>query len=511
MDAANTLDQSRQHDGSLEELVEEIDLHERMLRDLDGQSFEDSAEQRGVINDILKELRARLQKIQSQFPWDYMEDTEDDDFLASFGPKTPSPDEPFDNDHMQHQDTGGSSRTPRPNSSSGSQKSSRFSEYSNCESPFLTLPNHSRKRPLDCENEAYARSGREIKSRRTTPSPAVTAPTTPSSASDSCDFGFGDDPILQKLLGGDLKDQMRDSRKYEKELEQKREQEKADEEFARMLSEQYNPPQASFSKPTNLYQSTFDPVSGTIYRSMPPPPRPTIKLESIKTEQKAYLPFAGSSSSTPGAFPVKEMPSPVSMPDSDSDLEEISREDFTLRRTTSGPTEGNPFGAMNPGYPAASTFSRMMPGGYPAAFTGVGGSSVYNPGAYNPYASTPIGGNLDVLSAGQDSLALPFDPTDHLSSLRDYRDSLYNDPAKTEEEIKELLAHIRPDEDIDANSREGTPPQMKLTLMEHQKLGLAWMKKMEEGSNKGGKSAKFSSLLDTTCSTPERIFDGILA
>ena len=29
---------------------------------------------------------------------------------------------------------------------------------------------------------------------------------------------------------------------------------------------------------------------------------------------------------------------------------------------------------------------------------------------------------------------------------------------------------------------------MKLTLMEHQKLGLAWMKKMEEGTNKGGKS-----------------------
>jgi hypothetical protein len=26
--------------------------------------------------------------------------------------------------------------------------------------------------------------------------------------------------------------------------------------------------------------------------------------------------------------------------------------------------------------------------------------------------------------------------------------------------------------------------------MEHQKLGLAWMKKMEEGSNKGGESHK---------------------
>jgi hypothetical protein len=322
---------------------------------------------------------------------------------------------------------------------------------------------------------------------------AVTAPTTPSSTTDSFDFDFADDPILQQLLGGDVKEQMRDSRKYEKELEQKREQEKADEEFARMLQEEYDPPQASFSKTTNLYQATFDPVSGAIHRSMPPPPRPMIKSELIKSEQdqKDYFQFAGSSSFMPGTFSARDVPSPISLPDSDSDLEEISPSEFTPRRPTNRPTGSYPFGALNPSYPAAPTSGMIMPGAYPAAYTGVGGSSVYNPTAYYPYTSIPIGSNFDVLSAGQDSLAAPFDPTDHLSSLRDYRDSLYSDPAKTEEEIKELLAHIRPDEDIDANSREGTPPQMKLTLMEHQKLGLAWMKKMEEGSNKGGKSLKY--------------------
>jgi hypothetical protein len=490
MDTANAAGQTLESDVSLEELLQEIDLHESMLRDLDGELSESSAEQREMINNILEALRSNLWKMQSQFAGEYVEDAEDDDFLAALGPQTPSFDEPFDTAHTQHRDPGGASRTPRANLLSGSQKSSQFTEYSDHESPFLTLPNRSggKRRSDWIENGAYRRSGRENKSRRTTPSPAVTAPTTPSSTPDSFDFDFADDPVLQQLLGDGVKEQMRESHKYEKELEQKREQEKADEELAHMLQEEYNLPQISFSKPTNLYQATFDPVSGTIHRPMPPPPLPMIKPESIKSEKdyKHYLPFAGSSSSMPGAFSARDVPSPVSLSDGDSDLVEISPSEFSLSRSANRLGGRNPFGAMIPGYPAAPTSGMIMPGAYPGAYTGVGGSSVYSPTAYNPFASAQIGSNLDVLSAGQDSLAFPFDPTDHLSSLRDYRDPLYSDPAKTEGEIKELLAHIRPDEDIDANSREGTPPQMKLTLMEHQKLGLAWMKKMEEGSNKGG-------------------------
>ena len=65
-------------------------------------------------------------------------------------------------------------------------------------------------------------------------------------------------------------------------------------------------------------------------------------------------------------------------------------------------------------------------------------------------------------------------------------DYLTHDPTKTTEEIKNLLENIRPDEDLPAENREGTPDAMTYNLMEHQKLGLAWMRKMEEGSNKGG-------------------------
>lgn len=508
MNTVNNTGQSSGQDVSLEELVQEIDLHESMLQDLDGQSSEIAAEQRKMIHDVLEALRANLRKFEPQFDGQSFEYADEDDSLAALGPQTPPFDEAFDTVDTKHGDPGDNSYTPRPNSSSSSQRNSHFTEHSNYESPSLALPSRfgGKRRSDETGNEPYRRSGRENKSRRTTPSPAVTAPTTPSSTTDSFDFDFADDPLLQQLLGEGIKDQMRESRRYERELERRREQEKADEELARILQE-HKPPHVSFSKPTNLNQATFDPVSGAIKRPMPPPPRPTVKSqrtksESIKSENehKDYFQFAGSSSSMPGAFSVRDVPSPASLSDSDSDLVEISPSEFTLSRSTNRFAGGASFGAMNPGYPTAPTSGKTMPGAYPGAYPGanlgaylganpsVGGSSVYNLTAYNPYPSAPVGGNLDVLSTRQDSLDHPFDPANDFSSLRDYRDSLYSDPAKTEEEIKELLAHIRPDEDIDANSREGTPPEMKLILMEHQKLGLAWMKKMEEGSNKGGKS-----------------------
>ncbi|CAK45712.1 uncharacterized protein An08g10070, partial [Aspergillus niger] len=57
---------------------------------------------------------------------------------------------------------------------------------------------------------------------------------------------------------------------------------------------------------------------------------------------------------------------------------------------------------------------------------------------------------------------------------------------KTKEDIQKLLESIRPDSEIALQNREGTPEALKYTLLEHQKLGLSWMKSMEEGDNKGG-------------------------
>jgi hypothetical protein len=72
------------------------------------------------------------------------------------------------------------------------------------------------------------------------------------------------------------------------------------------------------------------------------------------------------------------------------------------------------------------------------------------------------------------------------SAQRDFAHHITNDPTKTKEEIKALLQNIRPDMDIPKEDREGTPDALKKNLMEHQKVGLTWLKRMEEGSNKGG-------------------------
>ena len=82
----------------------------------------------------------------------------------------------------------------------------------------------------------------------------------------------------------------------------------------------------------------------------------------------------------------------------------------------------------------------------------------------------------------------PYDPEnkDLVSRYLERVDYLTHDPTRTTAEIKSLLENIRPDEDLPEEDREGTPEAMAYKLMPHQQLGLTWMRKMEEGSNKGG-------------------------
>lgn len=70
--------------------------------------------------------------------------------------------------------------------------------------------------------------------------------------------------------------------------------------------------------------------------------------------------------------------------------------------------------------------------------------------------------------------------------LRSYVADLQDDPRKTEEEIKDLLANIRPDEEIPVEDRVGTPEALRYPLYPHQQLALKWMSTSEEGKNCGG-------------------------
>jgi hypothetical protein len=61
--------------------------------------------------------------------------------------------------------------------------------------------------------------------------------------------------------------------------------------------------------------------------------------------------------------------------------------------------------------------------------------------------------------------------------------------ADTEKELRDLLANIQAaEEEIAPQDRTGTPEGMasNIALLEHQKIGLTWLTKMEEGTNRGG-------------------------
>ena len=57
---------------------------------------------------------------------------------------------------------------------------------------------------------------------------------------------------------------------------------------------------------------------------------------------------------------------------------------------------------------------------------------------------------------------------------------------QTEKELRELLEHVEYDDPPPPEQREETPPGLNISLLEHQKIGVAWMAKMERSSNKGG-------------------------
>ncbi|KFH71239.1 hypothetical protein MVEG_01540 [Podila verticillata NRRL 6337] len=75
----------------------------------------------------------------------------------------------------------------------------------------------------------------------------------------------------------------------------------------------------------------------------------------------------------------------------------------------------------------------------------------------------------------------------HYSQVRDFARNLTQD--ESEKELRDLLANIQSaEEEIPPKDRTGTPEGMSddIVLLEHQKIGLTWLQKMEDGTNKGG-------------------------
>lgn len=118
------------------------------------------------------------------------------------------------------------------------------------------------------------------------------------------------------------------------------------------------------------------------------------------------------------------------------------------------------------------------------------------PSGFAPYLGSSQRQNPFPYSAGDDGMGyMPgsypgfADPGDIFNRQQDWHDryggSGQHNQDTLNEELRKLLGNVRPDDDIPPELRLSTPEAMAVSLMEHQKLGVSWMKSMEEGTNKG--------------------------
>ncbi|KAF4918833.1 putative ATP-dependent helicase [Colletotrichum viniferum] len=63
---------------------------------------------------------------------------------------------------------------------------------------------------------------------------------------------------------------------------------------------------------------------------------------------------------------------------------------------------------------------------------------------------------------------------------------IHDDPRRSREEVEALLKNVHAGMDIPEEDREGTPDAMRYPLYAHQRVALTWMKRQENGTNKGG-------------------------
>lgn len=141
------------------------------------------------------------------------------------------------------------------------------------------------------------------------------------------------------------------------------------------------------------------------------------------------------------------------------------------------PANDSVYGAANPNGVGS------MPGAWPSV--GMPGPSGLG---YTMDRFPPQNDQLNRLYGGANSSYMPMpDQFGNMSdAMADQFDYIVNDPRKTNEEIKALLENIRPDIELPAEDREGTPEGLVYPLYEHQKLALTWLKSMEESKHKGG-------------------------
>ncbi|WPG99086.1 putative helicase, Zinc finger, RING-type, Zinc finger, RING/FYVE/PHD-type [Acrodontium crateriforme] len=314
-------------------------------------------------------------------------------------------------------------------------------------------------------------------------------------------------------------------------LKRKRERQLADERFARSLNKQVNTPSSSSSSRPPI-QTTIG-RTGSFQRPPPPP-----KLEPTSTSsrpQQTYPQYSASSAaynqSTRRPSQIKPEPSQLnrnlaqrprqSVPTDVVDLTASDSEDERDAiyfapprhpRNVDGPSSWQQRTTPMNSYPSSSSSSNQP--AYHNNNTSMPGLLVSARSTFNNVKNlaSAIPGQLSELShlIGPKAYGVyPVDDGDHSNDDDDDDDVIFSgsrglyqghedaywdrfaayanyDPAKTKEEINSLLENIRPDEEMPEHLRVQTPEALTIRLHKYQELGLTWLQKCEEGSNKGG-------------------------
>ncbi|KAL8814497.1 MAG: hypothetical protein Q9223_006283 [Gallowayella weberi] len=437
----------------------------------------------------------------------------DSDFLADPAANDPAP-HPV-HDHTQY-DGPNDEYSPQHTTASSS-PTARFS-YQN--------PNP-RKRERGSSDHLTLSAKTPAKSRKTTPSPKTTGNTSPASPEA---FDFSANLDLMELLGGNPNNHMAellaDQKEQEEQLQRKQQQEREDEAFARQLEEHFGyAPSGNQDSPQEPYPVFKAPKRETRMEGnqlSPPAPR------ELEAQYQPFLPLS-SSPTEPGlssgasqwtgntATGDRDITGPL-LPNSSNIFDDDGTFGFSGTGGTNIPLRIDPGPSYNPlRWANWVDFNRSFKDTARGAFT-----SAHNLLRLNePDPSHSLG-------SYQHPITLSSSPTDLASGSNDQQpawlerrlgsqvgsqvgshdewlamrssrrdqedlnrynarvDYLMNDPTRTAAELQDLLNNIRPDEELPPENREGTPEAMVYPLMEHQKLGLAWMKSMEMGSNKGG-------------------------
>lgn len=333
--------------------------------------------------------------------------------------------------------------------------------------PAIDLASRKRQRG-EFEDDNDSRASKSIRA-----SPVPSAPESPAPSNTTYD---SDDNFFYSFMS---REEAKEQEEYMRNLEERRRLEEADRAFAQSLNddvEAVSGPYASQRpRPASSSQAFFR-GDGSFESARPQP--------ALTHRPNQNLPATGSNAlqrPAPLASNIDLTSHPMTPSSSEESVQEISSTQFVpharppVHNARPGPT-------MGARYPGAS-----MPGAFPGRppYLNTAGTSVYNAG--QSIGSTSILGRMvDTIGSALDPFgaAAGYAPN-VLNHFNPWMDETA-DPAKTQEEIRDLLKHIRPDEDLTKEQLAQMPLGLSRPLMAHQISGLAWMKKMEEGTNQGG-------------------------